>query len=78
MSGFITIGIPVAVGLLISYGVRPRRWRTGLGVLLIAASLIAMFWLPLAPEDFQFISVAAWATGLDLVLNRDRYAAADG
>lgn len=78
MSGLITVAIPVAVGLLISYGVRPRRWRTGLGALLIAASLVATYLLPLAPEDFQFIYVAAWVTGLDLVLNRNRYAAADG
>lgn len=78
MSGLISIGIPVAVGLLISYGVRPRRWRTGLGALLIAASVIATYLLPLAPEEFQFIYVASWATGLDLVLNRNRYAAADG
>jgi hypothetical protein len=78
MSGLISIGIPVAVGLLISYGVRPRRWRTGLGALLIVASLIGTYLLPLAPEDFQFIYVASWATGLDLVLNRNRYAAGDG
>ncbi|MBC3955818.1 MULTISPECIES: hypothetical protein [Pseudomonas] len=76
MSDVIIIGISLAAGLLISFGVQPPRWRVGLGTSLIAASLIAIFLLPLAPEGFHYVYVAAWATGLDLVLNRNRYVVA--
>lgn len=77
MNDFVTLGIPLGIGLLISYSVRPVRWRSWLGVLLITGSLVATFLLPLAHEDFWFVYIMAWTTGIDLVLNRKRYAEAD-
>lgn len=73
MNEFVTLGIPLTLGLLISYAVRPVRWRLWLGVLLISGSLVAMFPLPFAQEDFWFVYIMAWTTGIDLVLNRNRY-----
>lgn len=77
MSDFVTLGIPLAIGLLISYAVRPVRWRSWLGVLLITGSLFATFLLPLAHENFWFVYIMAWTTGIELVLNRNRYVKAD-
>ncbi|MEG5263948.1 hypothetical protein TRP66_06555 [Pseudomonas sp. JDS28PS106] len=76
MNDLVTLGIPLTLGLLISYAVRPVRLRSWLGVLLIAGSLVATFLLPLAHEDFWFVYIMAWITGIDLVLNRNRYAKA--
>lgn len=67
------ICLSVIVSLLLMYGVRPRRCRTLLSLILVLGSPLALFQFRLLPDVYGYIYVLAWVTGVNLFLTRNRY-----